>query len=119
MPTPSATTLRLSSSDASSSSRRTSALACSATVFAASPTPGAASVSWVGMASPVDPFCEDDPGGEADADDEPRGRTAARLAWLPGPALAELWPGRRDDACSRILVRRSLSLRACLDQARL
>ena len=56
MPIPSDATFCLSSSAASSSSSRTSALACSATCFAASPRPpwSLRSVTWVGMASPVD-----------------------------------------------------------------
>src|SRR5436190_2177118 len=54
--------LRLSSSAASSSSSRTSALACSATLLVALPTPCWCSVPGVGMASPVDHLCDEDPG---------------------------------------------------------
>ena len=66
-------TLRLSSSAASSSSRRTSELARSETLFTVAPRPGVScSVSWVCMASPVDDLGEHDPGDERGTDDDQR-----------------------------------------------
>src|SRR5205814_10080729 len=116
MPRPRAKTLRLSSSAASSSSRRTIELVRSATCLTAAPTP-CESVSWVGMASPVDPFRQHDPSNERDADDEERIRPAAALLLLF--ALAKLRARRRQWRLPRLLVRRRLALRARLDQARL
>src|SRR5256714_2672655 len=74
--------LRLSSSAASSSSRRTSALACSATLLVALPTPCCCSVSGMGMASPVDHLCDEDPGCQRYADNEQRRGAAALCALL-------------------------------------
>src|SRR5436190_3160286 len=117
MPRPSEKTLRLSSSAASSSSRRTIELVRSATCLTAAPTP-CESVSWVGMASPVDPFRQHDPCDERDADDEERVRPAAGLL-LRLPALAKLRARRGQWRLPRLLVRRRLALGARLDQARL
>jgi hypothetical protein len=67
------------------------------------------------MASPVDPFCEHDPGGNCDADDDPRGRSAALPLALR--TLAELWARRRDVSLAGLLVRRSFAPGTCFDQA--
>src|SRR5438045_6144383 len=107
MPRPRATTLRLSSSAASSSSRRTIELVCSATCLTAAPTP-CASVSWVGMASPVDPFREHDACDERDADDEQRVRPPGAL-FLRLLALAELRACRSPRFLPGLLVRRRLT----------
>src|SRR5690349_6702464 len=92
IPTPSETTFFFSSSAASSSSRRTMVLVRSATSLTAAPTP-CGSVSWVGMAPPVDPLRERDAGDECDADDQERRWAAALLLGLL-LALAELRAGR-------------------------
>src|SRR5919198_972281 len=114
MPSPSETTFRRSSSAASSSSNRTIALARSATSFTAAPRP-CESLSWVGMASPVDPLCEHDPCCERDADDEPRVRAAPAVLRLG--ALTDLRARRHDSRAAGRLVRRGLAARTCLDQA--
>src|SRR3954470_11280231 len=117
MPRPSETTLRLSSSAASSSSSRTIELVRSATSLTAAPTP-CESVSWVGMAPPVDPFREDDSGDDRNAHEEERvGPAAAFLLRLL--ALTELWARRGERCLPRLLVDRRLAFRARLDQARL
>src|SRR5439155_14858715 len=127
MPFASDVILRLTSSAASSSSRRTSALACSATCLAAGPRPAwrSRSVSWVRMASPVDHLRGEDADGEGCADDEQRrGPAAARLGPLLSlrPAPAELRGRRRRRrrrGRRRRGVLRRLPLRACGDRARL
>src|SRR5207237_198553 len=120
MPSPNATTLRLISIVASSISSRTSVLACSATVFAAAPTPCRSSVSRVGMPSPVDPLGGDDPRGEAHPDNEPRIRPApAALLRLRARTAAELRARRRDDALAGLQVGRRVALRPRFDLARL
>src|SRR4029453_153156 len=115
MPRPSATTLRFSSSAASSSSRRMIALVRSATSLTAAPTP-CASVSRVGMSPPVDPLGQGDSRDDGDANDEPRIRAAAVPVLRP---LAELRARTCERGSSRLLVRRRLALGARLDQARL
>src|SRR5205823_4450643 len=112
--------LRLSSRLASSSSRRTSALACSATFLAAGPSPCsvACSVSWVCMASPVDHLGGEDAHGERGSDDEQRRRATARLL---ASLLARRLRGRRGRDLRRGLPVRPRGVSACpgRDQARL
>src|SRR5262245_8743324 len=115
-PMPRFVALRFSSSCASSSSRRTSELACSATSFAVAPRPGCASVSRVCMASPVDELGDHDPGGERDAEDEERARPLRALGLRP---LPQLRPGRSDVTLGGLLVLGRRALRAGRDQARL
>src|SRR5438034_3359094 len=114
----------LSSSTASSSSSLARLLACSATCFAAGPTPLFASVvSRVGMAPPVNHLRQRDPGCKRHRGDQKRVRAAAALP----PALRS--PPLRRPRCGdlrargprllRSAVDRSLALSACLDQARL
>src|SRR5438034_4950558 len=116
IPMPSDVTLRFSSSWASSSSSRTIALVCAATCLTATPRP-CESASWVGMASPVDEPREGDSSHQRSADDQERDRAAALLPALL--TLTELRTGRGQRSLSRLLVRRRLSFRARLDQARL
>ena len=82
IPTPRAATLRLTSRRASSSSRRASVLACSATCLAAGPTP--CSASWVGMTSPVEHLGEDDACDERRTDNEKRARPTPAALRLRG-----------------------------------
>src|SRR4051794_603345 len=116
IPSPSETTLRFSSSAASSSSRRTIELVRSATCFTAAPSP-CESVSRVGMSPPVDPLREHDARGERHADDEPRAWAAPALLRLR--ALPELRAGRCKRRLAGLLVRGRLAFRPRLDQARL
>src|ERR1051325_4320058 len=118
MPIASFVTLRFSSSAASSSSRRTRALACSATLFVAGPRRCSrpCSVSWVCMPSPVNHLGEDDSGCKRRADDEERRRAAALSALL---LLLRLLRAARRRRRRRGRRRRSLALGAGRDQARL
>src|ERR687895_425962 len=111
-PLPRAVTFVFSSVAASSSSSRASALACSATCFAAPPSV-CSSVAWVCMASPVDHLGDEDAGHERGAQDDERVGTALSL-----PA-AELRPRRCDEASPRLLIRRRLASGAGGHQARL
>src|SRR5204862_7854676 len=124
IPIPSAAPFFLSSRAASSSSSLARLLACSATCFAAGPTPLFASVvSRVGMAPPVNHLRQRDPGCKRHGGDQKRVRAAAALQ----PALRS--PPLRRPRCGdlrargprllRSAVDRSLALSACLDQARL
>src|SRR5919109_2063479 len=105
MPRPSAPILRLISRPASSSSSRASVLACSATSFAAGPTPWR-SVSRVGMSPPVEELRDGDAGGQRDSHHEERVRA------VPLRALAVLLPARGHDVLSGFEVFRRLSFRA-------
>src|SRR5438046_267399 len=114
-------TLRLSSRVASSSSSRTSALACSATLFVAVPRPSSRpkSVSWVCMAPPVEHLGKQDPRHERGTDDDDRRRAAALLLssflGLVGTARGR----RRGRWRLRRLPRGALTAGARRDQARL
>src|SRR5919109_2929676 len=114
MPTPSAATFFFSSIDASSSTSRAIVLAFSATSFAA--VPRLTSVSWVGMAPPVDEFRQHDAGDERGADNEQWVRPAS-APLRPGAELGAA--GSRRRALGRRQVGGRLALGARDDQARL
>src|SRR5205085_460962 len=101
MPTPTAASFRFSSAAASWSSSRTSELARSLTTFAAKPRPRG-SPARMGMASPVDPFREEDARCERRAEHDEGARATRRE------------PGR-----FRLLVLRHFAACALRDQARL
>src|SRR5580765_5347745 len=120
IPIPSDAILRLTSSAASSSSRRTSELACSETLFTVEPSPAVScSVSGVSMASPVDDLGEHDSGDEGGTDDQHRRRPLAALLALlllrPGPRAELRARGRR----RRLRAGRRIALGARPDEARL
>src|SRR5207253_2969839 len=121
IPRASATTLRFSSSVASSSSRRTRALACSATLLVAGPRRCSwpTSVSRVCMASPVDDLGKQDSRREGGADDQDRRRAAAVLALLLLLRLLSARLGRRGRSRRRWLRGRPFAAGARRDQARL
>src|SRR5689334_18801895 len=114
MPRPRFVTFFLSSSCASSSSRRKSELVCSATCLATAPRPEFRSVAWFCIVSPVDQLGDDDAGREGDADNQERARSAASAS-----ALLRRRGARAHGAVARALVLRRAPLRARLDQARL
>src|SRR5215207_1293753 len=115
MPSPRAVVFLFTSRAASSRSSRNHVLACPATFLTAAPMPPR-SVSWVGMAPPVDDLGEDDARNESRADDDHRARTPGALRLR---ALAELRPRGGNRALARFLVRRRLAFRPLDDEARL
>src|SRR5688500_6147521 len=122
MPTPSAAIFFLTSSDASSTSRRAMLLAFSATSFAAVPRPMSAplvsaSVSGVGMAPPIDDLRDHDPRGECSSDHE-EGLADASASLLLLWTGTQLRPHRsRRGAATGGLVGRRLPPGARHDQA--
>src|SRR4051794_22463623 len=114
MPTPSAATLRFSSSVASSTSSRARALACSVTCLTAGPRPE--SVSRVGMASPVDDLRDHDAERERRGDHD-EGVRAALLRALR--LLRQLRAGGRMPLRAGLLVLRRVAARAGHHEARL
>src|SRR5262249_7797658 len=93
IPAPKLAAFFFSSRAASSSSSRAREIACSATCFAAGPTPVLGSVLWVCMSPPVDHFCDHDAGHERCARDHERVQAlavAGSLALRPSPGRRNL-----------------------------
>src|SRR5688500_8609682 len=113
-PAPSAPALRFSSRLASSSSSRASVLACSATCFAAPPTPCFSLAPRVGMSPPVDQLREHRADAEGHSGDDERIGPALRALRLPPAQLGAAGAPSRPGAGLGIL--RRLALRARDDQ---